>query len=1081
MCELEPEMWTCPHCGFSEGNSPQPGYALRRNTVLEGRYLVGNVLGQGGFGITYMGWDSRLDIKVAIKEYYPMGKVFRNHSSSNEIQWDSACFNEQRQWEEGKEDFLKEARRAAQLGAVPGIVKVQDCFPENETMYIVMNYAEGRTLKSYLMEKGTMEYSQCIRMMEPLFEGLDMIHQQGIIHRDIKPDNIMVQPDGSLLILDLGAAVDIKTDQGRTSLLVATPGFGAPEQYIGSAQIGSWTDVYAVCATIYYCITGKVPPDAMERLMKKTEEITFEGMPQKALSAAAVQTLRQGMEPDREDRIRDMGQLRKMLRKTVPKSEGPSLDKAAHTIRNFTFQMREKQEERKREKEKEKKKLKGWKRAVRTVKNAAMAFFLILGIFLFVIVLQVFWESDPDEVYIQGCSNANLDHASFYNSIEGEYDYYIDRDQRLYVSPPTEIGANGSSLVDDGKSACFNTGADKVYYLHCGSQDSGWEKTSLVQMDMDGGNPEIIYSGGTLDNLLYVQYTENGREVLYYIERAQKGAGPLFRYDLGTGKAEKIVEENIIWYNVYEKYLYYIAETPGTTAKGHILKRALLNGKNPEVLDEENDFTRGYIEEGTAFLCSESQKAMIPCNLDGSPYAASSDPEERRKYEGLEKYGEEIYGCNVYGDGRIYYLASDGKKICRIRTDGQEYEEIFEGYEVLDLSYANSYLWAAVGRIEDGSIADIQQTFLISGDGSQVVSIDGGIGNGIIQAGLEYEMDEKKQELRVTGYSGEDKNVIIPAELNGTEIKDVVFDSMPMGLIYYYMLHEDELSYEKTEDQEGAVLTGYDGSVTGEKKHLVLPETIDGLPVTELGEELFKEKDIEGIILPSGLNRIGASAFQDCTELSYVELGDDLKTIGPNAFSSCSSMKNIELPEGLEEIELGAFLFTEIEDVKFPASLSSIEYSFTGESYEVAEGNTSYTVIDGVLFTADKKELVMFPSERTGTYTIPESCESIGLFAFSASGLSKLIIPESVERLGNGAFSFMWDIKEIRFPDGLEEIPDAICRTVKSLQKVIIPESVRIIGEEAFYGCGLTEVTVSKECEVDDTAFDEGVSIGYYE
>lgn len=244
-------------------------FTLKPNTIIRGRYLVGEMLGQGGFAMTYAGHDLALDIKVAIKEYFPLGVASRNQMISNQVFWNPTQVT-QEEWQDGCDSFLKEARRLAKIDSLPGIVRVRDTFPENQTAYIVMDYVEGQTLEEYLHENGTMDIDRCLKIFYPLMESLKIIHQKELVHRDISPDNIMIQPDGTLCLLDFGAAKDISLKKYTVSKLVAKRGFSPLEQYTESGKIGPWTDVYALCATIYYCVTGKLVQEAIDRAWNDT-------------------------------------------------------------------------------------------------------------------------------------------------------------------------------------------------------------------------------------------------------------------------------------------------------------------------------------------------------------------------------------------------------------------------------------------------------------------------------------------------------------------------------------------------------------------------------------------------------------------------------------------------------------------------------------------------------------------------------------------------------------------------------------------------------------------------------------------
>ncbi len=278
-------------------------YCLRKGTRLIGRYTVEGVLGQGGFGITYLGMDELHKKKVAIKEFFPQGIVTRNIEYEDTVT--VTLVGEKENYDKGKERFLKEAQTMAMFSKDKGIVKALDFFEINNTAYIVMEYLEGVTLKQYLRENKRIAAEDLVELLVPLIEALDEIHSQGLIHRDISPDNIMVLPDGRIKLMDFGAARDY-TEFGEKSLsIVLKPGYAPPEQYQTHGVQGPWTDIYALCATMYKCITGENPPDAIDRLvddhLKKISAFGFTVSPQ--IEEAIIK----GMSVAAKDRYQNVG------------------------------------------------------------------------------------------------------------------------------------------------------------------------------------------------------------------------------------------------------------------------------------------------------------------------------------------------------------------------------------------------------------------------------------------------------------------------------------------------------------------------------------------------------------------------------------------------------------------------------------------------------------------------------------------------------------------------------------------------------------------------------------------------------
>ncbi len=254
----------CPYCGWVEGSGPISTLHLNPGSIVHQKYFLGKALGQGGFGITYLGWDLYLDRKLAVKEYFPREMSYREvgmtavslHSTGQENQFNY-----------GLEKFLAEAKTLAVFEGHPNIVTVRDFFKENSTAYLVMNYIKGIAFSDYLSHKGgVIPFEEAIRIMMPMLDALRAVHENNLLHRDISPDNIFVTSDGRVILLDFGAARHALGEQGRNLSVILKPGYAPEEQYRSRGMQGPWTDIYAAAATIYKAITGKMPPDALDRL-----------------------------------------------------------------------------------------------------------------------------------------------------------------------------------------------------------------------------------------------------------------------------------------------------------------------------------------------------------------------------------------------------------------------------------------------------------------------------------------------------------------------------------------------------------------------------------------------------------------------------------------------------------------------------------------------------------------------------------------------------------------------------------------------------------------------------------------------
>lgn len=260
--------YPCPICGWNPESHEASSHHIRPGTLLHDRYYVGRVLGQGGFGITYLGWDTTLDVKIAIKEYFPLSLVTRNPDTMA-----ISCASRQSagDFDYGLEKFLDEARILASFVNNPNIVSARDFFKEYGSAYMVMEYIDGKDLKSYVEQHGgRISWQQAQDVMMHVMDALADVHNEGLLHRDISPDNIFITARGQIKVLDFGAARSALGVQNKSLSVVLKPGYAPPEQYQTRGNQGPWTDVYSIAATLYRCVTGAIPAESLERLEDET-------------------------------------------------------------------------------------------------------------------------------------------------------------------------------------------------------------------------------------------------------------------------------------------------------------------------------------------------------------------------------------------------------------------------------------------------------------------------------------------------------------------------------------------------------------------------------------------------------------------------------------------------------------------------------------------------------------------------------------------------------------------------------------------------------------------------------------------
>ncbi len=258
----------CPACGYYPETAPGAALYLAPGTLLAGKYLIGRVLGQGGFGITYLARDQNLEIRIAVKEFFPQGLVSRVPGANAVVSYTGAVKD---QFSFGVESFLREAKTLARFEHHPNIVTVRDFFKTNNTAYMVMSYIEGLTLEQYLDQiGGRLPYDKAVDIIMPVMDALKEVHAVGVMHRDISPDNIFIDSNGKVVLIDFGAARQEIKENSKSITAILKAGYAPEEQYRKRGRQGPWTDVYAVGATLYRMMCGESPPEAIDRLVEDT-------------------------------------------------------------------------------------------------------------------------------------------------------------------------------------------------------------------------------------------------------------------------------------------------------------------------------------------------------------------------------------------------------------------------------------------------------------------------------------------------------------------------------------------------------------------------------------------------------------------------------------------------------------------------------------------------------------------------------------------------------------------------------------------------------------------------------------------
>lgn len=296
----------CPHCGNDPAKNKQYPGALPAFTPLNDRYIVGRVLGKGGFGITYVAKDMITNRTCAIKEYMPAEYSSRANGTLNIVPF--ADDKVRRVFDHGKAKLIDEVRTLMKLRGDPIVVDIWDYFTANNTAYMVMEYIDGQNLRSMAKANGGKVDPDFVKFMfVTVASSLMEIHAKGILHRDLSPENIMYSKNGEIKLIDFGAARSFVSSQNKGMSILLKPGFAPPEQYNAKGTHGPWSDVYALCATFYNLVSGKPLVDALFRYRgEKQPSLAALGCP---VTKRTSDVIEKGMELDIKHRYKDFKAL----------------------------------------------------------------------------------------------------------------------------------------------------------------------------------------------------------------------------------------------------------------------------------------------------------------------------------------------------------------------------------------------------------------------------------------------------------------------------------------------------------------------------------------------------------------------------------------------------------------------------------------------------------------------------------------------------------------------------------------------------------------------------------------------------
>lgn len=630
---------SCSYCGNYNDTSPESNLHLPPGTILEGKYLIGKALGQGGFGITYLAWDQKLNLKQAIKEYLPVEIAYRIPGTPEVSIYKDDLITH---FNYGVEKFLEEARTLARFAGHPNIVWIRDYFEANGTAYIVMEYIEGMTIKDYINhEKGPLSYKEAFDIFFPVLDVLKDVHKGGVLHRDISPDNMILDKRGRVVLIDFGSARQAIGEKSQSTSVIMKPGYSPEEQYQRKGRQGPWTDIYAVAASFYFVITGTTPPESLDRL--NTDTLIFPSKMGITIPPSFEKAIIKALSIKIDDRFQNVEDFQKKLVESLPlrEEQAQDLNKPFLTIT--------------------KKRATIFAIALIIFATIALAtFFLLQGI-----VSPEIIPTSELKVSAAGNTSGNIVNGGLAAS-QGDWIYYRSNDGgKIY-----RINQDGTLLeqINDDDSWYINIVNDWVYYR---TRD---EERKIFRIRADGTNREMISAA----NAWYINVVDDW---VYY--RDQDDNDKTYRISLDGSRQNMVSGQWTGWKNILGEWIFYINRNDGNT-----IYRAKIDGtKKQKINTTSSDW----------LVASDNWLFFRNIDDEGKIYRIRNDGSEKKKITDnqaiyLNVSNGWIYYSNLSDNGRIYRIRTDGQDEQKINEDRSSYLNIVNGW----IYYRN---WSDGGKI----------------------------------------------------------------------------------------------------------------------------------------------------------------------------------------------------------------------------------------------------------------------------------------------------------------------------------------------------------------------------------------------
>ncbi len=970
MRHIDDEDDVCPHCGYDPYDETEK-HLLEEGTLLhEGRYQIGAVIGSGGFGITYAAWDRKFDQPVAIKEYYSKKLCERDTTEDDTV---TVNRNSEYAYQKGLDRFIREAKILNTLENLKNVVPVIEWFEANNTAYIVMKYIRGVTLEDYV-QKNHIQPQKLIAMMRPIIDSLILIHQQGILHRDISPTNIMVQEDGTMILIDFGAAaLEEQIEEGKGKTAIFNKRYAPPEQYDESGMQGPWTDVYALSATIYHMICNAPPVESIARTGKDTLKSPDElGIHIKKFQNKAIM---EGLMLNPSKRIQSMDIFRSVLY-NLPMPE--------EVIRRRKFMIR--------------------------VVSAAALFILASVLvminysFGFYLGNGIRYSLYGDGLHVRGFSSSN-ENVNLPSKISGVKVIQIDDGAFQGSENLRDVRVPGSveNISRFAFSACKN--------LTNVVLDEGVKRISS-QAFANCNNLQAVMIPDSIEEIDPDAFSNSSERVVLIGNVNNKAHGLADKLNINYAHIDTMSNDNGITITKYE------------TSQTKASIPDYMEGKPVTVIES------GI--ENTPVFARDITSVILPKNLlkIGDDAFQSTSINSIELPDTLEHIGSTAFNMtqltSIYLPDSVKYVGMGAFSLTLIET-----ARISPNMKEIPVSCFEACERLREVTIPKGITEIGLQAFR---NCSNLLSLN--IPEGVRRIyGTAFEncislealhLPQSLENIPLSALRGCSNKLMITG-LGMTEAKKFCERN---GFNFYDLLNKKNFDEKKfyIAFDGSMIIMGYDFE---ESEEISLPSYGFGVSVKNIRAGI-KPSTLKSrhIILSERLEEIHIACFAMNRYLERVTCPDTLRIIGTSAFGECPNLKSIELHEGLTEIGTAAFVScTSLEDIHLPSSVRNIHAG----AFEGCRNLRAITIPSSMVILNDDS----FSDTGIISIDIPGNITKCGTSFYGCKSLISAVIHEGVNTL-EGTFVECDSLESVMIPSSMKQITHSTFKGCKALRDVWI-------------------------------------------